>query len=89
MRETIKVLKKSKPYLFWDVAAPERLSEDALVEIVLTRGDFDDVLLLIKNLGLGRVAEIFFTQIKRKRSNYKKRTENFFALFFKRHMKDA
>jgi len=79
-------LVKTKPYLFWDVENLESLSDEAIVEAILSRGDFDDFLKLIKLMGMERVAEIFYKQISRKRKNYSKKTENYFRLFFERYL---
>lgn len=78
-----------KPYLFWDVKDVEGLSVESIVEAVLNRGDFDDFLRLIEVLGMKYVAEIFYRQVSQPRKNYNKKTENFFRLFFKRHLKHA
>lgn len=80
---------KRKPYLFWDIKDIEGLSEDSIVEAILNRGDFDDFLRLIDVLGIERVAKIFYKQISRERKNYNKKTENFFRLFFERHLKSV
>jgi len=79
-------LVKTKPYLFWDVENLESLSDEAIVEAILSRGDFDDFLKLIELMGMERVAEIFYKQISRKRKNYSKKTENYFRLFFERYL---
>lgn len=78
---------KEKPYIFWDVKDIENLSEDSIVEAILNRGDFDDLLRLMEALGIKRVAEIFYKQISHSRKNYSKKTENYFKLFFERHLK--
>ncbi len=80
---------KARPYLFWDIKDIETLSEEGIVEAILTRGDFDDFLRLIDTLGIKRVAEIFYKQISQPRRNYSKKTENYFRLFFERHLRDA
>jgi hypothetical protein len=80
-------LVQEKPYLFWYVKDKECLSEETIVEAILNRGDFDDFLKLIDIMGIKRVAEIFYRQTSLKRSNYSKKTENYFRLFFERHLK--
>ncbi len=89
MREEIKRLSEKKPYLFWDIATPEALSEEALLEIVLSRGDFDDFIWLLRLFGLKRLADIFYKQVTAGRSNYKKRTINYFKHFFERNSRDV
>lgn len=81
----IKIIKE-KPYIFWDVKDIENLSENSIVEAILNRGDFDDFLRLIDVLGIKRVADIFYEQISHPRKNYSKKTENYFKLFFERHL---
>ncbi len=77
---------KSKSYLFWDIKEIELLSDEAIVEVILNRGDFDDFLRLIELMGMERVACIFYKQISRERKNYSKKRENYFRLFFERHL---
>jgi hypothetical protein len=78
---------QEKPYLFWYVKDKECLSDEAIVEAILNRGDFDDFLKLLDLMGIKRVAEIFYKQTLLKRTNYSKKTENYFRLFFERHLK--
>lgn len=79
-------LVQEKPYLFWYVRDKECLSDEAIVEAILNRGDFDDFLKLIDLMGIKKVAEIFYRQTSLKRTNYSKKTENYFRLFFERHL---
>ena len=46
-----------KPYLFWYVKDKEGLSDEAIVEAILNRGDFDDFLKLTDIMGIRRVAD--------------------------------
>ena len=78
---------QEKPYLVWYVKDKECLSEEVIVEAILNRGDFDDFLKLTDIMGIRRVAEIFYRQTSLKRSNYSKKTENYFRLFFGSHLK--
>ncbi|MBI5286899.1 MAG: hypothetical protein HY878_04815 [Deltaproteobacteria bacterium] len=84
--ESLKEIVEKKPYIFWDVKDIDGLSNESVIEAILTRGDFDDVLKLFDTLGMKHVAEIFFKQVSMKRTNYNKKAENFFRLFFKRHL---
>ncbi len=77
---------KRKPYLIWYIKDMESLSEESIIEAILCGGDFKDFLELIKILGMEEVAKIFFRQVSMKRTNYSKKTENYFTLFFKRHL---
>lgn len=79
-------LVQEKPYLLWYVKDMEGLSDEVIVEAILNRGDFVDFLKLIDLMGIESVAEIFFRQTSLKRSNYNKKTENYFRLFFGRHL---
>lgn len=78
---------QKKPYLFWDVKDIERLSDESIVSVILNRGDFDDILNLIEILGIKKVADIFYKQVSLKRKNYSRKTENYFRLFFEKHLK--
>lgn len=76
-----------KPYLFWYVRDIGILSEESIVEAILNRGDFDDFLRLREILGMEKMAEIFYKQVSMKRKNYSKKTENYFRLFFEKHLR--
>jgi hypothetical protein len=75
-------------YLFWWVKpeARENISISALVEGVLSYGDEKSVKKLFDLVGVKKVAEIFYRQTSGPRSNYHYRTQNFFELYFKRHV---
>ncbi len=85
----LKDIIKRKPYICWSVKDIGALSKESIVETILCRGEFSDFLELIKILGIKNTAEIFFKQVSMKRTNYNKKTENYFTLFFKRHLKDV
>jgi len=74
-----------KPFLFWDVKDPSRLSERAVVEAVLRHGDMDDFYQLRDALGLRRVADIFLDMANAPRSGLSPRTKHFWTLYFQRH----
>lgn len=78
-----------KPYLFWYVRNIDFLSSESIVEAILCRGDFSDFLELIRALGIKNTAEIFFKQVSMKRTNYNKKTGNYFTLFFKKHLENV
>ncbi len=71
--------------MIWYTKDFDNLSEGAVVEAVLNYGDWDDVQKLIRILGTKKTAQIFYKQTRQKRSNYHKKSSNFFALYFKRH----
>jgi hypothetical protein len=85
----LRELVRKKPYLYWYVKDIEHLSKESIVEAILNRGEFDDVLKLIEILGIKEVAEIFYKQISSQRKNYSRKTENYFKLFFGRHLRDV
>ncbi len=73
--------------LFWWVRPEEKsnISMNALVEAVLNYGNEKSIKKLFELVGIKTIAEIFNQQISGKRTNYHKRTQNFFELYFKRH----
>ena len=85
----IKTFIKEKSYLFWWIKEEEKenISEEFLVQQILSYGDMDDLKKLFKLLGIERVAEIFFKQTapEKKRVNYHPRTRNFFNLLFQKY----
>ena len=83
--KSLRELVKNKPFLFWYIKDIGKLSRESIVEAILTRGDFDDLLGLINVLGINKVSQIFFKQISINRKNYNKKTENYFRLFFDKH----
>lgn len=86
-KEILIDLIRKKPYLFWYVRNIGILSEVSIVEAILNRGDFDDFLRLREILGMEKVAGNFYRQVSMKRKNYSKKTENYFRLFFEKHMR--
>lgn len=76
---------KKKPYLIWYTKDYDHLSDEAVVEAILNYGDWDDVQLLIKTLGIKRVANIFREYSRRPRSNYDKKIARYFGLYFDRY----
>jgi hypothetical protein len=82
---TQRSLTTQKPFLFWDVKNPARLSERAVVEAVLRHGDMDDFYQVRDTLGLRRVADIFQDMAKAPRGNLSPKTKHFWTLYFQRH----
>jgi hypothetical protein len=76
---------KKRPYLIWWVKNYERLNDEAIVEATLNYGDWDDVQLLFKILGIKHVAKIFRKQARQKRCNYYASAKHYFNLYFKKH----
>ncbi|HVO73286.1 MAG TPA: hypothetical protein VMT35_04640 [Ignavibacteriaceae bacterium] len=83
-----KKLIKDYSYLLWYVKeeAKEKISDDLLVETILNYGDWAGVQRLIKLLGIKKVSDIFFKQVKRSRCNYRKQAVHFFSLYFNEHV---
>jgi hypothetical protein len=61
------------------------MSDDFILEQVLNFGDFEDVKLLFKIIGIDNAANIFNKQIKGKRCNYRPEIKNYFKLYFKKY----
>ena len=74
-------------HLFWWVPEKEKtsLSDDAIVEAVLSNGDEKMVKQLFDVFGIEKVAETFNRQISGRRINYRPRTVNYFRQYFQRH----
>ncbi len=83
----IKTFIREKSVLFWDIKESERenISRNLLVERILSFGNEKDVKKLFELLGIDETAKIFYSRVVRNRVNYKKRTINFFNLYFRRH----
>lgn len=76
--------------LFWSIHASQKknISEVVLVETILNYGTLEDVRELIALLGLNHTAEIFYQATEnRQRKNYFPPVENFFKLYFDRHVR--
>ena len=75
-------------YLLWYVPeeAKKKISDDLLVEIILSNGDWKGFKNLLDVIGIKKVSDIFFKQIKRRRHNYRKQTKHFFTLYFNEHL---
>lgn len=76
---------KKRPYLFWYIKDKEKISPEVAVEQILNFGDFKDVKMLIKIIGLKETGEIFKKQVKKKRCNYRPEIKNYFSLYFKHY----
>jgi len=78
---------KKRKYLIWYTENYDGLDAESIVEATLNYGDWDDVMALIKILGIKKVAKIFKAQTspRRMRINYHSSTAHFFKLYFNRH----
>lgn len=80
---------QKKQSLFWAVPKDKKkdISDPLLVETILNYGTLEDVRELIMLLGLRQTASIFFkTSQNRERHNYFPPVENYFRLYFQRHV---
>lgn len=80
---------QKKKSLFWAVPKEKKsdISNILLVETILNYGTLEDVRELISLLGLRQTAAIFFQSSQnRERHNYFPPVENYFRLYFQRHV---
>jgi hypothetical protein len=88
--ENIEKYIEERKDLFWSIHDSQKkdLSHSAVVETILNYGTLEDVKELIKLLGLGNTAQIFYQATEnRQRKNYIPQVENFFKLYFDRHVR--
>jgi hypothetical protein len=91
MDDNIVAFVRKHKSLFW-FTPEEKLDQinlAFLTETILNYGSIDDVGELFRLVGIKKVAETFFDSIrksKRKRNNYFPDVENFFSLYFKKHV---
>lgn len=78
-----------RKHLIWYVKDYRALSEESIVEATLNYGDWDDVQVIIRILGITRVAEIFRKQVNRPRKNYRPEVSHYFNLYFDKHATHA
>jgi len=83
-KEIINFIKK-RPYLIWYVKNYDKLNDESIVEHILNYGDWEDVKKLFSILGVKKTAKIFHKQISGWRTNYDKRIENYFNLYFNKY----
>lgn len=86
-RKKLKFIKDNE-HLFWYIKKDSlnNISDELLVESVLNYGDWKSVQKLFEILSIENVAKIFFKQIERRRTNYKRPTLNFFRIYFNEHI---
>ena len=80
---------EKRPHLAWYEKDLTKLSEDSIVEHVLNYGNWKDVQMLIKIIGILKVAEIFRRKSKPDkfgRQNYRPEIKHYFQLYFNRHV---
>jgi len=78
---------KSRPDLVWYTKNYDNLNDSAIVEAVLSYGDWDDVQKLIQILGMERISTIFREQTdsSKLRCNYSPKTKNYFTHYFNKY----
>lgn len=86
----IKQFIKEHRSLFWYTQndKKERISNEFLVETILSYGDLNSIIRLFNLLGINKVAKIFFDSIalsNRRNGNYHELTVNYFTLVFRRY----
>lgn len=76
--------------LFWSIhdSQKKNISEAVLLETILNYGSLEDVRELINILGLKHTSDIFYYATENRiRKNYFPQVENFFKLYFDRHVR--
>ena len=79
---------KERKYLIWWVKDYDKLKAESIVEATLNYGNWDDVQLLIKILGIKKVAEIFREKSKPSavgRQNYRPEIKSYFNFYFHKY----
>lgn len=79
---------KQRKYLIWWVKDYDKLNAESIVEATLNYGDWDDVQLLIKILGIKKVAKIFREKSPKSpmgRTNYFPEITHYFNLYFHKY----
>jgi hypothetical protein len=74
-----------KPYLVWYVKNKKDLSQESIVEHVLNFGNWEDYLEVEKVLGIQETKQIFEKLVSRTRVNLRKKTVNYFSLYFQKY----
>ena len=76
---------KKRKYLIWYVKDYDKLDQAAILEATLNYGNWQDVQVLLKIIGVKKAAAIFRKQVKLKRCNYNILTKHYFTLYFKKY----
>lgn len=71
--------------LVWYVKSYDTLEERSIVEHVLNYGDWQDFKDMLQIMGVGNAARVFRQWAFAKRSNYHKRTAEYFNLYFNKY----
>jgi len=81
----LKKLFQNKPYLAWFVKDKTLLSQEAMLENLFNYGSWQDYQKAENELGIKQVKSIFESLKRKKRSNLKPKTINFFNLYFTKY----
>lgn len=84
MQKARELLKK-RSHLLWYTKEYDKLSEESIVESILNYGNWEDYLSLEKILGVERVSALFKKLKKRRRTNLRAQTINYFSKYFDRY----
>ncbi|OGZ73454.1 MAG: hypothetical protein A2908_04250 [Candidatus Staskawiczbacteria bacterium RIFCSPLOWO2_01_FULL_38_12b] len=84
-KEELKEFMLARKHLVWYVKNLESLSVESIIEHTLNYGSWEDVQVLIKILGIGKMAQVFKQQVGGQRTNYHKKTKNYFQMYFKKY----
>jgi len=74
-----------KPYLAWFVKDKKNLSKESMLEHILNYGDWQDYLTFEKKLGIKETKSIFEKLKNKKRTSLRKKTINYFKLYFEKY----
>ena len=73
---------KNKPYLAWEIHDPSKLSDQSVLEHVLTYGNWEDVQTLCTVMGKEKARILFNKSLKNKRVNYPPEIKSYFTRYF-------
>jgi len=80
--QNVQDIVKNKPYLAWYVKSPANLSDESVLEHVLTYGSWEDVQTFIKIKGLKETKNLYIKAISKSRVNYPDNIKHYFNLYF-------
>lgn len=80
---------KQRKHLIWYVKDTDQLDDRSIVEHVLNYGQWDDVMEMIRIMGIERAAAVFRQWAFVPRSNYYPQIANYFRLYFNKYAHSA
>ncbi len=84
MNKVLELL-KNKPYLTWYIKDKSNLSPESALEHILNYGNWEDYLVVEKNLGIRKVNALFQKLKNRKRANLRPQTINYFSHYLTKY----